>query len=197
MTYFFSLSLSFVSVNVMAEAPATQELNCSQSYLSLYFPESFVKETFAKFNVPKDKWDALIKALNEKDQQKQVFTLVNERASKMTPNPLKDPSQRQEAVKLFKSTLLEVFSDALKANGITDDAQILSMLEDIQQQKAKHFALCIKKDAEANKDLDDNDDDSDDDDNDDSDDDDEDDNDDEDDVKADDKKPDAPSDTTK
>lgn len=147
----------FTTVNAMAQdvkAPVlpsadVKDSECSKELLLAYFPEIFVRETFTKFNVPKDKWDAIVKGLNDKD--KDVIRVVEDRASMMTPNPLKDPEQRQAAVKLFRETLLEIFSGVLKSNGISDDSQISAMLDDIQQQKAKRFALCIKKDYEANK----------------------------------------------
>lgn len=139
---------------------------CSKETLHAYFPEVFVRETFTKFNVPRDKWDSIIKNLNEKD--KSIIKLVEEKTAKMNPNPLKDPQQRQVVVKLLRETLLEVFSNELKANGVSDDKQISAMLDDIQQQKVKRIAMCIKNEAEATKSLDssadDNDDDEDDDD---------------------------------
>ncbi len=186
LSFVVSMCACFASANAAAETSIANEnssslkdSDCSKDLLLAYFPESFVKETFTKFNVPKDKWSALIKGLNDKD--KEVIRVVEDKASKMTPNPLKDPQQRQLAVKLFRETLLEIFSNVMKANGVTDDTQISSMLDDIQQQKAKRIAMCIKKDSDANKsDSDDLDDDDDDDDYDDDDDDDDDDLDDED-----------------
>ena len=63
----------------------------------------------------------------------------------MNPNPLKDAQQRQAAVKLFRETLIDLFSSTMKANGISNDQQIQEMLNDIQQQKAKRFAMCMQK----------------------------------------------------
>lgn len=130
---------------------------CSKELLLSYFPESFVKESLKKYNVPQEKWDAIIKELNEKD--KEIVKIVEEKASKANPNPLKDPQQRQAAVKIFRETLTDVFSTVLKKNGVTDDNQIHQMLDEVQQQKAKRFAQCMEQqrsqageaDANANK----------------------------------------------
>lgn len=157
------------SVNSQVSAKDNQ---CSKETLHAYFPESFLRETFAKFNVPKDKWDTIIKNLNEKD--KNVIKIVEEKTAKMNPNPLKDPQQRQVVVKLLRETLLEVFSNELKANGVTDDKQISAMLDDIQQQKVKRIAECIKNEAQTTKSFNSSADDSDDDEDDDEDEDDED-----------------------
>jgi len=124
------------------DAPVQDE-DCSQEILLSYFPAIFVKETMNRFNVPKEKWDAINRDLAVRD--KEIIKIVESKASKMNPNPLKDPQQRQTAVKLFRETLVENFSAVMKENGISDDKQIQSMLEDIQQQKAKRFALCMQK----------------------------------------------------
>lgn len=118
---------------------------CSRELLLAYFPEPFVKETLKKFNVPQDQWDAIQKDLSSKD--KDVIKTVESKASQMDPNPLKDPQARQAAVKLFRETLLQVFSDVMKAHGVNDDKQIQSMLDDVQQQKAQRFAKCMQKQA--------------------------------------------------
>jgi hypothetical protein len=134
------------SEGIKAPAPIPAKSNvdeCSKELLLTYFPEVFVDETLKKFNVAQDKWASIKKDVLNKD--KEIIKTVEDKAAKLDPNPLKDPQQRQAAVKIFRETLLEVFSNALKANGITDDSQIQAMLDDIQQQKAKRFALCMEK----------------------------------------------------
>ena len=121
-------------------AAATTE-DCSRDLLMAYFPKPFVNATLEHFNVPKDQWDEINKKLAEKD--KEIVKNVEEKASKMTPNPLTDPQQRQAAVKLFRETLLDSFSSVMKAHGVKDEKQIQAMLDDIQQQKAKRFAQCM------------------------------------------------------
>lgn len=137
--------------------------DCSKELLLAYFPDAFVMETLKKFNVPQDQWDAIKKELNSKD--KEVIKIVEQKASQMSPNPLKDPQQRQAAVKIFRETLLQIFGDVMKAHGITDPTQIQSMLDDVQQQKAKRFAKCMEKQNPNLSDDNDDDDDDDDDDN--------------------------------
>ena len=107
------------------------------------FPAPIVNETLKRFNVPQDKWAGITKSLSNKD--KEVVKIVEGKAAGMNPNPLKDPQQRQGAVKLFRETLLQVFTDALKENGLTDTDKFQAMLDDIQQQKAKKFAMCMEK----------------------------------------------------
>lgn len=143
----------------VTQTPA-QEDECSKDLLLAYFPKVFVDATLGKFNVPKDQWDAIDRELAEKD--KNIIKTVESKAEKMNPNPLKDPQQRQVAVKLFRETLLDSFSSVMKAHGISDDKKIQEMLDDIQQQKAKRFAKCmqsLKQDSQqSSNDTDDTDD---------------------------------------
>lgn len=124
---------------------AEQEDECSMAVLRSYFPAIFVKETLSRFNVPEDQRAAIIKELADRD--KEIINIVKAKASKMNPNPLNDPQQRQAAVKLFRDTLIENFSEVLKAHGVNDDTKIQSMLDDINKQRAQTFARCMQKQA--------------------------------------------------
>lgn len=131
--------------HIQAAAPTAMD-ECSKELLLSYFPAAFVNDTLKRFNIPEDKWEGINKSLSIKD--KDIVKIVEQKASSMTSNPLKDPQQRQTAVKLFRETLLQVFTDALKENGITDANKFQAMLDDIQQQKAKKFAQCMEKQKE-------------------------------------------------
>lgn len=141
-----SAFLSLAALDAAEPAnPAVMD-ECSKELLLSYFPEKFVNETLNRFKVPEDKWAGINATLSMKD--KDIVRLVEQKAASMNPNPLKDPQQRQAAVKLFRETLLQVFTDALKSNGIQDTSQFQAMLDDIQQQKAKKFAQCMEKQRE-------------------------------------------------
>lgn len=116
---------------------------CSKELLLAYFPEAFLNTTLNQFNVPINEWAAINRELAAKDRD--VITLVEEKAAKITPNPLKDPQQRAKAVQIFRETLLEIFTSVMNAHGITEKSKIQAMLDDIQQQKAKRFAKCMKE----------------------------------------------------
>lgn len=145
----FLITTSISGQNVSTKTPSSNppglDDECSRELLISYFPKVFVTETLKKYHVSQDKWDAIANDLAVKD--KQVIKNVEDKASKMNPNPLKDPQQRQTAVKLFRETLIDLFSSTMKANGVTDEKQIQEMLNDIQQQKAKRFAMCMQKKA--------------------------------------------------
>lgn len=135
-------SIMIAPLTLSATVPSAVD-ECAKELLLSYFPESIVAETLKHFSIPQDKWAGITKSLA--DKEKDVVKIVEEKAKEMNPNPLKDPQQRQAAVKLFRDTLLQVFSDALKENGVTDSSQFQAMLDNIQQQKAKKFAMCMEK----------------------------------------------------
>jgi hypothetical protein len=136
------MAISPFSTPEVAAADATAE-ECSRQLLLAYFPEPFVLETLKKFNVPENEQKAIATSLANKDGE--VIKLVEQKAATMNPNPLQDPQARQAAVKLFRETLLEIFSSVLKEHGITDEKQIADMLDHVQQQKAERFAKCMEK----------------------------------------------------
>lgn len=144
------IGTSFVSpAHALDKEPANPAIDeCSRELIMAYFPEQFVKETLKKFNVPEDQWGAIVTELNAKD--KDVISIVEEKASKIDPNPLKDPSQRLQAVKIFRDTLFEIFSGVLKQHGVTDEAQIQQMLTDVNKQKTARFTQCVERQRAAN-----------------------------------------------
>lgn len=148
-----ALGMGVLAAPYSLEAAATAAANptdeCAKELLLSYFPEPIINETLKKFKVPEDKFAGINKSLSSKD--KEIVKLVEQKAAAMNPNPLKDPQQRQAAVKLFRETLLQVFSEALKDNGVLDSTQYQAMLDDIQQQKAKKFAMCMEKQKESLK----------------------------------------------
>lgn len=143
-----SLAAVFCSVNGYADDEQEQKPTadeCSQEVLLSFFPEVFVKGALEKHHVPKDKWDAILSALKAKDQS--LIKDVQAKAEAMNPNPMKnpnDPEQRTAAIKLFRDTMQDGFSSVLKANGVTDDEEILGMLDEVQEARAKRFESCVK-----------------------------------------------------
>lgn len=137
-----TIGFAFAGFSTPSPLVASTVEECSKELLLSFFPEAFVKEVLQKNGIAQDKWEPIVKGLKEKNDD--VIKLVDEQASKMTPNPLKDPSQKQVAVKIFRESLYQVFSGVLKANGISDDQKINLMLGEIQQLKTKRFAQCME-----------------------------------------------------
>jgi hypothetical protein len=137
-------SLLMFPCNIYGEASTEAIDACSKEQLLSYFPPEFVNSSLSRFNIPQDKWEGIDKSLAAQDKEA-FIRLVEEKALKVDPNLLTDPQKRLAAVKLFRETLLEVFTKAMKENGITDESQFQAILDDIQQQKARRFAECMQK----------------------------------------------------
>jgi hypothetical protein len=147
----FVCGLSIFAMPLLAEEPEefsqgqqmSDEERCAKEILMRHFPEKLVEAALKKFQIPEDQQAAIVKELAEKDGN--IVKMVEEKASTMNPNPLRDPQMRQQAVRLFRETMLEQFSGVLKAHGVTDDAKIQQMLDEVQLQKAKQFSECMEK----------------------------------------------------
>lgn len=148
----FALPLSLIADDVedpimSKEPPLAGETGaddeCSKEILMAFFPEPFVNDTLGRYKVPKEQWEVINAELAPQD--KEVIKIVQDKAAKMDPNPLKDVQQRQAAVQLFKETLFDIFSGVMKKHGVTDDKQLHEMLDDIQHQKAKRFTMCVDR----------------------------------------------------
>lgn len=116
---------------------------CSKEVLMSFFPKPIVTDVLTENKISNDKITVIVSELAK--QNDSIIKMVQEKASKMDPNPLKDPAKREEAAKIFKGTILDVFGNVLKAQGVTDEAQIKTMLDTIQERKAKLFADCMQK----------------------------------------------------
>ncbi len=133
---------SILAAPLTASASDQSPALCDEAILMSYFPAPFVEKTLDKHNVPQGQREAILKELAEKD--KEVIALVEEKAAKMPKNPLRDPSLRQEAIKIFRDTLYELFSKTMQAHGTTNREEILVMLDEVQRQKAEYFAKCME-----------------------------------------------------
>jgi len=130
----------------VAVSAYSEDADMSQDEMMTYFPSKFVANTLEQYKVPQGQRLAIQNALSDKDQE--VINLVEEKAAKMNPNPLRDPQMRQEAIKIFRDSLYEVFSKVMQAHGVTDKEELHSMLDDIQRQKAEYFARMIEEEKE-------------------------------------------------
>jgi len=142
--YFFGILLAIgCIINPVQIFSQADDIDCSEEIIISFFPQPFVEKTFDKFDVSDKNREEIYNELAKQDEK--VIETVEAKGAKMDPNPLHDPRYRQEAVKLFRQTLLDLFSQVLTRNGITDPEQIQAMLDDIQQQKLERFRHCIER----------------------------------------------------
>lgn len=116
---------------------------CTHKMLLSHFPQPFVENTLKKFDVPQDKWNAILENLAEKDQE--VVSAVEAEAAKQDPNPLRDPRYRQKAIRIFRSVVERLFVEAMQEGGVTDSGKIRLMLTDVLEQKAEQYSICVDR----------------------------------------------------
>jgi hypothetical protein len=139
------ISMSCFS-NLQAETTEvllSNSMKCTKEELMTFFPDQVVQSVLIKGNIPKEEAVAIAQELSKKD--KDLAKVVEEKAAKLEPNPFKDLSQRDLAIKIYRETLYEVFSKVLKSHGVTNEDKIQTMLEEIQASKSKLFIECIQK----------------------------------------------------
>lgn len=147
MTFFagFGVVFSPTCVSAQTDLLLTNEerARCEKTMLLFNFPKEIVIETLKKYHIPQEKWPEIVSTLEVKD--KEIFKILEKKAAAMNPNPLKDPKEHQNIPKLIRAVVLETFTNVLKENGVDDTAQFQAMLDDIQQERVKKFAKCLKK----------------------------------------------------
>lgn len=124
-------------------APITvTNFSCTKEELKTFFPEPVVRAVLLKANISEADANSIAAELAQKNAQ--WGKMIREKAAKMNPNPFEDLSQRDVGLKIYRETLYEVFSQVLKAHGISDEDKIQNMLDEIRETKSKLFIECIR-----------------------------------------------------
>ncbi len=127
------------AAEVSSAGDADVRKECSRELLMVFFPESIVKGTLKKYNVPESKWDGITKSLAAKDRN--IMKDIEDSAGQMSPNPIRDPQVR---VKMLREKLLQVFTAAMSENGMTDSSQFQAMVDEIQKEKVNKYQMCLQ-----------------------------------------------------
>lgn len=125
------------------EVVLSNSMKCTKEELMRFFPEQIVQSVLVKSNIPKEKADVIAKTLSEKDRE--LAKIIEEKSANVGKNSSKNLSQRDLANKIYRETLYEVFAKVLKDNGITNDDQIQTLLEELGEARSKLFIECIRK----------------------------------------------------
>lgn len=140
-------AISMVCCTIMhaetTEVVLSNSMKCTKEELMRFFPEQLVSSVLIKAKLPKEQADTIAKELSEKDRE--LAKLVEEKSAQVDPNPFKNLSHRDLAIKIYRETLYEVFAKVLKANGITSEDQIQTLLDELQEARSKLFIECIRK----------------------------------------------------
>jgi hypothetical protein len=125
------------------ETLLSNSMKCTKEELMIHFPQQIVESILIKAKFSKEQATSIAAELSHKDQE--WAKIVEDKAAKLDPNPFKDLSQRDLAIKIYRETLYEVFAKVLKSHGVTNDDQIQTLLDEVQSAKSKLFIECIRK----------------------------------------------------
>lgn len=120
-----------------------ETISCTKEELMMFFPPAIVKSVLVKAQFTQQQADEIAKDLAGND--KKLAKIVDEKAEKENPNPFKDLSQRDQAIKIYQETLFEVFANVLKAHGVNDEHEIHQLLDEVRANKSRMFIECIRK----------------------------------------------------
>lgn len=124
---------------VEAEVPS-----CYYSIERNFFNPRFVSQALALHGVSQSAWMEINRVLAE--NARQVPQLVKARAQKMHPNPFGIPFLPEEAGKLLKQVLFEVFSRTISQFGesvATNSGQVQEMFDYIREQQKRNLVACF------------------------------------------------------
>lgn len=113
----------------------------NRDLFTAFYPAPIVAKTLETFQVPTDTRPAIIDQLTTHELD--VIYSVEQIAEAKEPNPLQTGDQ-SAVVELFNHAVLQVFTDVLKSNGVTDEEEIHAMLSDIHRQKTDRFRTCME-----------------------------------------------------
>ncbi len=125
------------------EVVLSNSMKCTKEELMRFFPEQLLESILIKAKLPKDQADAIAQELAQKDSE--LAKIVEEKSAKVEPNPFKNLSHRDLAIRIYRETLYEVFAKVLKSHGVTNEDQIQSLLDELQEARSKLFIECIRK----------------------------------------------------
>ncbi len=100
-----------------------------------FFSQSKLSKQSLSKQIPKEQAHIIAQELSSKDRE--LARIVEEKSAQLEPNPLKNLSQRDLAIKIYRETLYEVFAKVLKSHGITDEDRIQTLLNDLQESRSK------------------------------------------------------------
>ena len=139
-------SVLALSSPVLAEAEAPL---CYKQLEADFFNTNFVNESLSLHSVSQSNWPLINTELQK--NLKRVPELVKERAKKMDPNPFGNPFQPEEASKLLRKVLYEVFSETLANFQITNQSKVQEMFRYIRERQSQRLLSCFGQEVESNQ----------------------------------------------
>lgn len=118
------------------------EIECTKEELLSFFPKQIVHKVLLQFKIPAAQAAEIADELAVKNHE--LIQMVEQRAAALTPNPFKDPTQREKAIQIYQDVLHDVLAQALKSHEIAGEERIDLYLQEIRKVKSQMFVQCIR-----------------------------------------------------
>jgi hypothetical protein len=118
---------------------------CLRNLQQNFFREAVVTEALSFYNIPQGLWvpinnDLKVASARVPEQMKRM-------TSRMVPNPLEYPFQREVVAKLLKQALFEAFLSAMTNNNMVERPTVDMIFDYIFYRQAPFLISCLGEDA--------------------------------------------------
>lgn len=120
----------------------TKEIECTKEELLSFFPKQIVQKVLLQFQIPAAQAAEVAEELAIKNHE--LIQMVEQRAAALTPNPFKDPTQREKAIQIYQDVLHDVLAEALRSHAVAGEEKIDLYLQEIRKVKSQMFVQCIR-----------------------------------------------------
>lgn len=113
---------------------------CAQEVLFRFFPKEITLEAMRENGLTGENAESVASVLWNSDNT--IIREIEDRASKMDPNPLLDDGSPEVRAKLFKEVATDVFMKALTDEGFQDTSKALQIFDAVQEARFVQFQKC-------------------------------------------------------
>lgn len=142
---FWNAGLTFALAIILPIRTFAAESQCYKEIESNFFNESLVNQALANHNISQSNWALINQTL--KSNNKNIPSIVRQRAKTMSPNPFDTPFRPLEAAKILNQVQLEVFASTLATFGINSPVEVKQMFLYIRQNQSHKLVSCFGKEV--------------------------------------------------
>lgn len=134
--FFFSILLSAPFIEASGRKP-----RCYHQIAQHFFSEDVVSQALSLYQVPASIWDSILKDL--RDNESAVESIMETRARKMRPNPLRAPFDPDKVYLLLESVLFDIFFKTINYYNVIDPNSIRAMFNYVMQRESSYIKDCL------------------------------------------------------
>ncbi len=114
---------------------------CFRILESNYFEPGALYQALSLHHVIQSQWNLIYQDLAKRSRD--IPKIVKDKASRLSPNPLQDPYNKDVAVQILHDALYSLFVDVLRIHNITNESDIKNMFDYILSRKPEALQQCF------------------------------------------------------